>query len=228
MEGECMNEYSCFDMIGPVMVGPSSSHTAGAVRLGRFARAIAQELPKKVEFLLHGSFGKTYKGHGTDLALLGGLLGMDTDDVRIRNSNQLAEESGLQYEFIATDLGEGYHANTARFVMTLADGSVKTVTGCSIGGGKVLITELDGFPVEIEGIYPTIVDTHLDQPGVIHKITGVLVNYQVNIAAMKVFRQERNSVAYMIIETDQDVPKQALFEIAAMEPVLEVKFVKSF
>ena len=122
MEGECMNEYSCFDMIGPVMVGPSSSHTAGAVRLGRFARAIAQELPKKVEFLLHGSFGKTYKGHGTDLALLGGLLGMDTDDVRIRNSNQLAEESGLQYEFIATDLGEGYHANTARFVMTLADG----------------------------------------------------------------------------------------------------------
>ena len=184
-----MSEYSCFDIIGPVMVGPSSSHTAGAVRLGRFARAIAKELPNRVQIYLHGSFAKTYKGHGTDLALLGGLLGMETDDVQIRDSFRLAEESGLVYEFIPSDLGDEYHANTAKFVMTLSDGSVKEVVGCSIGGGKVLITELDGFPVEISGAYPTIIDTHMDQPGVIHLITGVLVEHNINIAAMKVFRQ---------------------------------------
>lgn len=223
-----MSTYSCFDIIGPVMVGPSSSHTAGAVRLGRFARAIARELPQEVEILLHGSFAKTYKGHGTDLALLGGLLDMETDDVRIRDSYQLADEAGLKYKFVATDLGDGYHTNTAKFIMKTADQAVKTVVGCSVGGGKVLITELDGFPVEIEGVYPTIIDTHLDQPGVIHKITGVLVDYQVNIAAMKVFRQEKNTVAYMVIETDQDVPEAAMEEMAALKPVLDVKFVKPF
>ena len=223
-----MSEYSCFDIIGPVMVGPSSSHTAGAVRLGRFARAIAKELPQEVEILLHGSFAKTYKGHGTDLALLGGLLGMETDDVRIRDSFRYAEEAGLKYTMTAVELGDGYHANTAKFIMKLSDGSVKEVVGCSIGGGKVLITELDGFPVEISGTYPTIIDTHMDQPGVIHMITGVLVDYGVNIAGMKVFRQEKNTVAYMIIETDQCVSEAALAEIRDMQPVLDVKFVKPF
>ena len=223
-----MSEYSCFDIIGPVMVGPSSSHTAGAVRLGRFARVIAKELPQEVEILLHGSFAETYKGHGTDLALLGGLLGMETDDVRIRDSIQLAADAGLSYKFTATDLGEGYHANTAKFIMKLSDGSIKEVVGCSIGGGKVLVTELDGFPVEISGAYPTIIDTHLDQPGVIHTITGVLVDYDINIAAMKVFRQEKNTVAYMVIETDQCVPSAALQEIRDIAPVVDVKFVKPF
>lgn len=223
-----MSEYSCFDIIGPVMVGPSSSHTAGAVRLGRFARAIAGALPQWVEIQLHGSFAQTYKGHGTDLALLGGLLGMETDDVRIRDSYRLADEAGLQYQFVTTDLGEGYHANTAKFIMTTAEGETKTVVGCSIGGGKVLITELDGFPVEIAGMYPTIIDTHLDQPGVIHVITGVLMRYGVNIATMKVFRQEKNTVAYMVLETDQDVAPATIAEIAALEPVLQVKFVKPF
>ena len=223
-----MSEYSCFDIIGPIMVGPSSSHTAGAVRLGRFARVIAKELPQEVEILLHGSFAETYKGHGTDLALLGGLLGMETDDVRIRDSIQLAADAGLSYKFTATDLGEGYHANTAKFIMKLSDGSIKEVVGCSIGGGKVLVTELDGFPVEISGAYPTIIDTHLDQPGVIHTITGVLVDYDINIAAMKVFRQEKNTVAYMVIETDQCVPSAALQEIRDIAPVVDVKFVKPF
>ncbi len=223
-----MSEYSCFDIIGPVMVGPSSSHTAGAVRLGRFARAIAGELPQQVEILLHGSFAKTYKGHGTDLALLGGMLGMETDDVRIRDSYRLADEAGLRYQFVPADLGDGYHANTAKFVMTTAAGETKTVVGCSVGGGKVLITELDGFPVEIEGMYPTIIDTHLDQPGVIHCITGVLMAYQVNIATMKVFRQEKHTVAYMVLETDQEVTAEAIEKIAALEPVLQVKFIKPF
>lgn len=221
-----MREYSCFDIIGPVMVGPSSSHTAGAVRLGLFARAFAKRQPQKVEIYLHGSFARTYKGHGTDLALLGGLLGLDPDDARIRNARELAKEMDLEYTFIPTDLGEDYHANTARFVMHLEDGTQKEITGCSVGGGSILITEIDGFPVEIEGLYPTIIDTHLDQPGVIHSITGVLWKYHVNIAAMKVFRQEKNTVAYMIIETDQDVPETALAEIKEMQPVLDVQFVR--
>lgn len=223
-----MSEYSCFDIIGPVMVGPSSSHTAGAVRLGRFARIIAKEQPQEVEILLHGSFAKTYRGHGTDLALLGGLLGMNPDDVRIRDSFRYAQEAGLNYTFTATDLGDGYHANTAKFIMKLSDGSIKEVVGCSIGGGNVLVTELDGFPVEISGAHPTIIDTHLDEPGVIHKITGVLVEYDLNIATMKVFRQEKNTVAYMVIETDQCVPQEALAEIRALSPVVDVKFVKPF
>ena len=219
---------SVFDVIGPNMIGPSSSHTAGADSLAFLAQKMINGPLKKVDFTLYGSFAKTYKGHGTDLALLGGLLGMEPDDVRIRESYRLADEAGLQYKFVATDLGEGYHANTAKFIMKTAGGQEKTVVGCSIGGGKVLITELDGFPVEIEGVYPTIIDTHMDQPGVIHKITGVLVDYHVNIAAMKVFRQEKNALAYMVIETDQDVPDEALQEIVAMRTVLDVKFVKPF
>ena len=162
-----MSEYSCFDIIGPVMVGPSSSHTAGAVRLGRFARAIAKETPKQVTIYLHGSFAKTYKGHGTDLALLGGLLGMETDDVQIRDSFRLANESGLAYDFCPVDLGEEYHANTAKFVMTLSDGSVKEVVGCSIGGGKVKIVQIDNTEVNFTGEYSTLIVKQLDKPGVV-------------------------------------------------------------
>ena len=112
-----MSEYSCFDIIGPVMVGPSSSHTAGAVRLGRLARAIADGQPKSVQIILHGSFAKTYRGHGTDLAILAGLLGLETDDIRIRDSYRLAEEAGLDFTITTADLGEDYHANTVKFVM---------------------------------------------------------------------------------------------------------------
>lgn len=223
-----MSEYSCFDIIGPVMVGPSSSHTAGAVRLGRFARIIADGLPQEVEIQLHGSFAKTYKGHGTDLALLGGLLGMDTDDIRIRDSYQLAQEAGLQFTMKPVDLGEGYHANTVKFIMRDKHGDEKTVIGCSIGGGKIKITALDNFPVEIEGDYPTIIDIHLDQPGVIHQITGVLARHGVNIASMKLFRQVKHTVAYMTIETDDAVSHSAIEEIMATGVVVDVKFVETF
>lgn len=112
-------------LLGRLWLARPSSHTAGAVRLGRFARAIAGEMPQQVEILLHGSFAKTYKGHGTDLALLGGMLGMETDDVRIRDSYRLADEAGLRYQFVPADLGDGYHANTAKFVMTTASGETK-------------------------------------------------------------------------------------------------------
>lgn len=151
-----MSEYSCFDIIGPVMVGRPVRIQRECCAAGPFCPGNCRRNAQQVEILLHGSFAKTYKGHGTDLALLGGMLGMETDDVRIRDSYRLADEAGLRYQFVPADLGDGYHANTAKFVMTTASGETKTVVGCSVGGGKVLITELDGFPVEIEGIYPTL------------------------------------------------------------------------
>ena len=220
-----MSEYSCFDIIGPVMVGPSSSHTAGAVRLGRLARALVDGQPKSVQIILHGSFAKTYRGHGTDLAILAGLLGMDTDDIRIRDSYRLAQEAGLNFTISTADLGDTYHANTVKFVMIDQFDYEMTMIGCSVGGGKVLITELNDFPVEIEGRLPAIVNTHLDQPGVIHAITGVLAKYQVNIAYMKVFRKEKRTVAYMVIETDEYVPQEAMDELVVLKVIVDVKFI---
>lgn len=220
-----MSGYSCFDIIGPIMVGPSSSHTAGAVRLGRLARTIADGLPKSVEIILHGSFAQTYKGHGTDLALLGGLLGMETDDVRIKESYALAEEAGLNFTIKTACLGDKYHVNTVKFVIVNQDGYEITVLGSSLGGGKVMINELNDFPVEIEGRLPTVIATHMDQPGVISTITGILGKYGVNIAAMKVFRKEKRTVAYMIMETDEYVPQEAMEELMALKVIVDVKFV---
>lgn len=220
-----MGQYSCFDIIGPVMVGPSSSHTAGAVRLGRLARALSDGLPKSVRIILHGSFAKTYKGHGTDLAILGGLLGMNTDDVRIRHSYQLAKEAGLAFAIETADLGEGYHANTVKFIIINRFDYEVTMVGCSLGGGKVMITELNGFPVEIEGCLPAIVNTHWDKPGSIHAIAGVLAKYDINIAYMKVFRKEKRTVAYMVIETDEFVPQEAMDELTALKAIVDVRFI---
>lgn len=220
-----MSQYSCFDIIGPIMVGPSSSHTAGAVRLGRLARTIADGLPKSVQIILHGSFAKTYKGHGTDLAILAGLLGMDTDDIRIRDSYQLANEAGLDFSIATADLGEQYHTNTVKFILLNQFDYEYTLIGCSLGGGKVMITELNGFPVEIEGRLPAIINTHLDQPGVIHAITGVLAKHDVNIAYMKVFRKEKRTVAYMVIETDEYVSQEAMEELMALKVIVDVKFI---
>ena len=220
-----MSQYSCFDIIGPVRVGPSSSHTAGAVRLGRLARAIADGQPKSVEIILHGSFAQTYKGHGTDLALVAGLLGMDTDDTRIKDAFRLAKEMGLQYRITTADLGDRYHVNTVKFVIINQYDYEISVVGCSLGGGKVMINELNDFPVEIEGRLPTIIDTHMDQPGVISAITGVLAKYNINIAYMKVFRKEKRTVAYMIIETDEYVPSAAMEELMALKVILDVKFI---
>ncbi|MBR6756313.1 MAG: L-serine ammonia-lyase, iron-sulfur-dependent subunit beta [Peptococcaceae bacterium] len=223
-----MSDYSCFDIIGPVMVGPSSSHTAGAVRLGRFARSLTDGMPTFVDIQLHGSFAETYKGHGTDLAIISGLLGMDTDDVRIKDAYQLAEEAGLNYTITRIDLGDEHHANTVRFIMKDKHGDEKTVTGCSVGGGKIKIIELDNFEVDIEGEYPTIIDTHLDQPGAINQITGILANHKVNIASMRVFRQVKRTVAYMVIETDEIVSQNVIDEMLDTGVVVDVKFINPF
>ena len=220
-----MANYSSFDIIGPVMVGPSSSHTAGACRLGRLAKALSAT-PKKVDIILHGSFAKTYKGHGTDLALLAGLLGMDTDDERIRFAEKYAHEAGLEYTISTADLGEKYHANTAKFRIENEDGDVFTMIGSSLRGGRMMITEINGFPVEVSGDLPAISNIHLNRPGAIYTISGVLAKHNINVYSMKVYRSEKKSTnAFMILETDEIVPPEVMAEIEELPVIVDVKFI---
>ncbi|MFZ5946065.1 MAG: L-serine ammonia-lyase, iron-sulfur-dependent subunit beta [Bacillota bacterium] len=221
-----MRDYSCFDILGPVMVGPSSSHTAGAVRLGRLARSIIGDVPEEVEILLHGSFGQTYRGHGTDLALIGGLLGFNTDDVRIRDSFALAAEAGLKYKFTPVNLGEGYHPNTVRFVLQTKNKETVSIDGASIGGGSVIITAINDHQIELKGDLPAVITTHQDIPGVISKVSGVLAAARINIAFMRVFRKEKRKLAHMIVETDDRVAPQVIGEILKLEPIVDVRFIE--
>ncbi|MFZ7103731.1 MAG: L-serine ammonia-lyase, iron-sulfur-dependent subunit beta [Peptococcaceae bacterium] len=221
-----MREYSCFDILGPVMVGPSSSHTAGAVRLGRVARSIAGGLPREVEIFLHGSFAQTYRGHGTDLALIGGLLNFNTDDVRIRNSFTLAKEQGLEFKFIPTDLGDGLHPNTVKFLLITPGKDKLSITGASIGGGNIVITEINDYDIELKGDLPAIITTHQDIPGVISKVSGVLAANKINIAFMRVFRKEKRKLAQMIVETDEGAPQEVIEEILRLEPVVNVRAIE--
>lgn len=213
-----------FDIIGPVMVGPSSSHTAGAARLGNIARRICGEDLKQVDFYLHGSFAQTYKGHGTDKALLGGVLGMKAGDERIRNSLAMAEQAGLKYSFQPADLGN-QHSNTVKIVIRNNDVSFCSIVGSSIGGGKVLVTEINGMAVEFTGQYPTIISQHHDEPGVVANISSILSTCGINIAFLKVFRQVRAGEASMVIETDQHVNKEILGKLEDLEGINKIIFV---
>lgn len=200
-----MARYSVFDIIGPVMIGPSSSHTAGAVRLARAASKISGERVKKVTFILHGSFARTYKGHGTDKALLAGIMGLSPEDERIKIVYRLAEEKGMAYRFCEQDMGN-VHPNTVKFVIENASGEITEVTGSSVGGGNILITEINGLPLEFTGEYPTLIIRHTDVPGVIAGVTREIATLGVNIAFMKVFRRGKGREAFMIIEMDSPLP----------------------
>ncbi len=213
-----------FDIAGPIMVGPSSSHTAGAVRLGAMARIILGERPAEARIKLHGSFAQTYRGHGTDKALIGGLLGFAPDDERIKSALTLAAGHGLKYAFSTVDLPD-VHPNTALIELTGVSGQTRQVTGASVGGGNILITRIDGYPVRVTGRYHTLITIHDDKPGVIATVTRKLADEGVNIAFMQVSRQERGEEALMVIEADEPIPAEALPPIravAAMKAVLAV------
>ncbi|WP_456156329.1 L-serine ammonia-lyase, iron-sulfur-dependent subunit beta [Veillonella sp.] len=195
---------SIFDIIGPVMIGPSSSHTAGAARLGKMARCIFGSVPKKVEMTLYGSFAKTYKGHGTDRALLGGLLGFKEDDKRIRNAKELADEASLDYTFIESPLDIG-HPNVVKFDLYGEKERHMSVVGRSIGGGQIMITEVDGNDMSITGDEFTLVVFHEDKPGAISLISQALSESDINIASMRVFRKGKYKDAVMVITTDSVV-----------------------
>jgi len=192
---------SLFDIIGPIMIGPSSSHTAGAVRLGALARAISGAQPTNARIGLVGSFAATGEGHGTKLALIAGLLGMSCDDERIPDAFRIAAEQDLNFEFYETEL-EGAHPNTTVFDLYNPEKSDIHIVGSSIGGGNVLVTRIDDYDVETSGTLPLLVVAHNDLPGVINAVSGVLADAGINIASMRVSRECRGEKALMLIELD--------------------------
>ncbi|MDO5326208.1 MAG: L-serine ammonia-lyase, iron-sulfur-dependent subunit beta [Clostridia bacterium] len=191
-----------FDMIGPVMIGPSSSHTAGAARIGRVARQLLGEKPVKAVVSFHGSFEKTYVGHGTDRAVTGGLMDMGVDDERLRRSLKLAKEEGLDISFQPVHLRDA-HPNTVVVDVTGESGKHVTVQAASIGGGRIMVQYLDGLEVGFSGERTTLVIRHTDAPGAIAMVTHILSGVQINIATMRVFRREAGGEAIMAIELDQ-------------------------
>ncbi len=199
-----------FSIIGPSMVGPSSSHTAGAVRIGLIARQLLGEQPARVKIALYGSFADTYWGHGTDLALAGGLLGYATDDARVADALDEAQRLGIEIAFVK-GVGLAPHPNTAKLELTGEDGRTAQVVGASIGGGNVMIHEMNGFDVRCSGEYPTIVVLHHDRPGVIASLTGILGGSGTNIGYMGVDRKGRSAEAMTVMELDT-VPNAELLE----------------
>jgi L-serine dehydratase len=199
---------SLLDIIGPVMVGPSSSHTAGACRLGLLARNLVGGTPERARIELHGSFARTGEGHGTDKAIAGGLMGFRPDDDRLRTALEIAEREGLDYRFEKTKLGEEneVHPNTVRITLERGDRKA-TMVGSSLGAGRVLVTQIDGYPVEVSGNYHTIVLVAEDIRGSVAKIAGVLADFGLNIATLRLTRKERGGDAFMVIELD-DVPDE--------------------
>ena len=218
-----MDNFSVFDIIGPRMTGPSSSHTAGAVRLAHKARHIADYDVSEVVFTLYGSFAETGRGHGTDKALIAGAMGLDPDDPRIKNAYELARDQGLQVDMVYSD-EPVEHPNTARIRITSASGEITEVVGCSVGGGNILITEINGFDVELTGDYPTTIIQHQDETGVIAEVSHVLAQMNVNIAFMRVFRHSKGEDAYMTIETDEKVGADVLFMIEKLCPTVKKVF----
>ncbi|HEV7704672.1 MAG TPA: L-serine ammonia-lyase, iron-sulfur-dependent subunit beta [Gemmatimonadaceae bacterium] len=213
---------SLLDIIGPVMVGPSSSHTAGACRIGLLVRGLVGGTPEKARIELHGSFARTGEGHGTDKALAGGLLGFRPDDERLRDALDIMEREGLDFRFEKTSLADDSHPNTCRLTVERA-GQTTTVIGSSLGAGRIRLTEIDGYPVEISGSLPTIVLVAADQPGSVARIAGILAEQQVNLATMRLTRKERGGDAFMVLECDEPPGDAARAAIDALEWVQWVR-----
>ena len=215
------------DIIGPVMIGPSSSHTAGAVRLGVLARKILGQQPVKAKIKLYGSFAHTYKGHGTDLALIAGLLGWYPDDERIPDAFTEAKKIGLAFSFECIDSDELVHPNTAYFILEAENGHTCEVGGVSLGGGRILINKVDGFPVELTGELSALLTIHDDKAGVVSSVSSILAELGINIASMRVFRRQKGGLAAMVIETDQTVDKKIVPIIGAKSSIKSVRLINS-
>lgn len=212
-----------FDILGPVMVGPSSSHTAGAVRIGYVARKLLAEPVAEAQILLYGSFLATGKGHGTRQAIVAGLLGMHPDDERVPESIHLAEAAGMEISFGEAKLRES-HPNSAQLLLTGADGRQLEIVGESIGGSRINIAGIDGLSANFSGDYPTLIVHNLDQPGHVAEVTSMLAHKSVNIAAMQLYRAGRGSHAVMVIECDQEVPEESVKWLAHLEGVEKVTY----
>ncbi len=213
-----------FSIIGPAMVGPSSSHTAGAARIGLAGRRLLGEMPQEAKISFYGSFAATYQGHGTDTAVTGGLMGFHTDDPRLPDSVELAEEAGMDLVF---QEGKGLfpHPNTVRLDLTAADGSRKlSLLGTSIGGGNVEVVEVNGFAVKFSCSYPTLLIRHRDQPGVIAALSAALQEEGLNIGGLSLSRMERQGEALAVVELDAPVQAGLMERIGRMPHVLQTDY----
>ena len=217
---------SAFEILGPIMVGPSSSHTAGAARLSLVARSLMTTPLASVHFVLHNSFSHTYQGHGSDRALVAGILGLMPDDTRMRNSFALAKDAHIQLKFIEAGDDPGLHPNTVDICMTGADGSSLEVRGESLGGGRVRLSSINGVEVDLTGDYPTLFVGHWDRPGVLASLTGFFADSKANIATIRTYRTAKGGRAYTIIETDEVLPESSLNSIRSMNNVVEAALVK--
>ncbi|OCT10553.1 L-serine dehydratase, iron-sulfur-dependent subunit beta [Paenibacillus pectinilyticus] len=210
-----------FSIIGPSMIGPSSSHTAGAIRLGRVAGQLLGERPLKADITLYGSFADTYRGHGTDLALIGGILDFETDDPRIPHAAEEAETLGVEVAFhISKDKAD--HPNTVGIVLTSENRKVN-MRGASIGGGNVEIINVDQFDVKFTANYPTLVISHQDRPGMIADITTLLGRNHINIGFMDLDRKGRHQEAMTVIETDAAIPDELLQELLQLSMITDIR-----
>ena len=221
-----MSFISVFDVMGPNMIGPSSSHTAGAARIGFLAQKMINGPLKKVEFTLYGSFARTYKGHGTDRALLGGIMGFSTDDMRIRNSFEIADQNGLAFSFTPNEIETDVHPNTVDIHMINEKNQEMTVRGESLGGGKVRIVKINSVQVDFTGEYSAVIVTHQDKPGVVAYITKCLSDRNVNIAFMRLFRESKGEIAYTIVESDGHLPEDIDDTIRLNQNIHEVMIVQ--
>jgi L-serine dehydratase len=210
-----VKEMSAFDIIGPIMIGPSSSHTAGAVFLGQIARKILGGEPARAEIALHGSFAKTAKGHGTDKALVAGLLGFSANDERIKNSFEIAKKEGLRYQFNTVDMGDDVHPNSVQFSLW-GTGKWAKVTGASLGGGAIEINSVQGRKVKFNGDYATLLIFGKNQPGTTNDVTGAFVENNINIAYLRVERLRHHKEAVMVFETDEPIPVRGIKAIRAL------------
>lgn len=221
-----MSFISVFDVLGPNMIGPSSSHTAGAAVIGYLAHKMIAPPLRRVNFTLYGSFAKTYRGHGTDRALLGGVMGFSTDDTRIRESFQIAEERGIQYSFLPNETETDLHPNTVDVRMENAAGQVMTIRGESLGGGKVRIARINGVEVDFSGEYSAVIVVQQDRPGVVAHITKVISDRGVNIAFMRLFRDAKGHTAYTIVESDGRLPEDIPEELRKNPNIRDVMLVQ--
>lgn len=210
-----------FDIIGPVMIGPSSSHTAGAARAGMVARSLLGEEPIKVKITLYGSFAKTYAGHGADRAIVGGILGFAPDDERIRDSFSYAARQGLDFLFEISEQDAG-HPNTMRIELKDKNNGSVCVVVRSVGAGAVNVVEIDGGAVHFTAEYDTTVIFNKDKAGVIAQVTAAFAQYSINIAFMRVFRKCEGEDAVMVIETDQSVNSALLEHLRMTENIRKV------
>ena len=208
-----MSFISIFDVMGPNMIGPSSSHTAGAARIGFLAQKMINGPLKEVNFTLYGSFARTFKGHGTDRALLGGIMGFSTDDMRIRNSFEIAKEKGLTFSFTPNELETDIHPNTVDIHMVN-------------NNGQEMIVKINSVQVDFSGEYSAIIVIHQDKPGVAAYITKCLSDRNVNIAFMRLFRESKGEIAYTIVESDGRLPEDIGNTIRKNQHIHEVMIVQ--